>query len=136
MQTEYIRVISEDKLIGRRNCEICYVRCEGDYDKLYRIAEPRGIVLTPMSTIMFDIESRSKKKMMMVMVAPEQEKMIEELSKVYATSLVLYGVDIRGKLKTATQISYALSQAYLRGRDDERKRVEEAMEKMGGEQNG
>ena len=49
-----------------------------------------------------------------------KEEMIQELAIMYATSLVRYGVDIQGKLETATQISLALNEAYCRGRVDER----------------
>lgn len=49
-----------------------------------------------------------------------QEEMIQELAIMYATSLVRYGVDIQGKLESATQISLALNEAYCRGRVDER----------------
>jgi hypothetical protein len=40
----------------------------------------------------------------------------------YAICLSKYGVDITEKLETATQNAYALNQAYMRGRQDERDR--------------
>lgn len=57
-----------------------------------------------------------------------QEEMIQELAIMYATSLVRYGVDIQGKLESATQMNYALNQAYLRGREDERERFTRSWE--------
>ena len=57
-----------------------------------------------------------------------QEEMIQELAIMYATSLVRYGVDIQEKLETATQMNYALNQAYLRGRADERERFTRSWE--------
>lgn len=47
-----------------------------------------------------------------------ENKLIEECAKMYAKSLILYGVDISGKFETATQISFALDKAYLRGREE------------------
>ena len=61
-----------------------------------------------------------------------QEEMIQELAIMYATSLVRYGVDIQEKLETATQMNYALNQAYLRGREDERERFTRSWESVGG----
>lgn len=52
----------------------------------------------------------------------DEKKLIEEYAKIYARNLVLYGVDVRDKLEGATQISLALEQAYLRGRQDESNR--------------
>lgn len=57
-----------------------------------------------------------------------QDKIINDLALNYAICLVKYGVDIREKWETATQNKFALEQAYLRGREDERKRIEEVEE--------
>lgn len=48
-----------------------------------------------------------------------KEALIERYAKEYAKNLILYGVNIEEKLETATQLSYALNQAYMRGRQDE-----------------
>lgn len=58
-----------------------------------------------------------------------QDKMINDLALNYAICLVKYGVDIREKWETATQNAIALEQAYLRGREDERKRIEKSLDK-------
>lgn len=58
-----------------------------------------------------------------------QDKMINDLAMNYAICLVKYGVDIREKWETAIQNKMALEQAYLRGRSDERKRIEEVLDK-------
>ena len=57
-----------------------------------------------------------------------QDKMINDLALNYAICLVKYGVDIREKWETAIQNKFALEQAYLRGREDERKRIEDLEE--------
>lgn len=48
-----------------------------------------------------------------------QEEQIRAYAEIYARNLIMYGVDVREKLETATQMSYSLNQAYLRGRQDE-----------------
>jgi hypothetical protein len=45
---------------------------------------------------------------------------------VYAKDLVLFGVDVREHLDSAVAQSMALNQAYIKGVDDERKRIYEA----------
>ena len=58
-----------------------------------------------------------------------QDKMINDLALNYAICLVKYGVDIREKWETAIQNKMVLDQAYLRGRADERKSIEEVLDK-------
>lgn len=58
-----------------------------------------------------------------------QDKMINDLALNYAICLVKYGVDIKEKWETATQNAIALEQAYLKGRADERKRIEKSLDK-------
>lgn len=47
-----------------------------------------------------------------------QEEQIRAYAEIYARNLIMYGVDVREKLETVTQMSLALNQAYLRGRQD------------------
>jgi len=61
-----------------------------------------------------------------------RDQMIEELAKAYATSLVLFGVDISEKWATATQQAAALNQAYIRGRVDERAKIDKILEEKEG----
>lgn len=51
-----------------------------------------------------------------------EEEQIRASAELVSRNLIMYGVDIRDKLDTAVQTSYALEQAYLRGRHDERNR--------------
>lgn len=60
----------------------------------------------------------------------QEEKQIKEYAEMYARNLVLYGVDVRDKLESATSISLALEQAYAKGRSDECKRFESAMAEL------
>lgn len=53
----------------------------------------------------------------------DRDNLIEEYARSIATSLVLFGVDIREKFESATSMHYALEQAYLRGRVDESERM-------------
>ena len=48
-----------------------------------------------------------------------QEEQIRAYAEIYARNLIMYGVDVREKLETATQMSFALNQAYMRGKQDE-----------------
>ena len=48
-----------------------------------------------------------------------------KLAEMYAKSMVDYGIDVTKVLETATQQSYALEQAYIRGRQYERDRFNE-----------
>lgn len=52
------------------------------------------------------------------MIDEQRMKDIEQIAQMYAESLILYGVDITNKLETATEMSLALKNAYLRGRAD------------------
>ena len=47
------------------------------------------------------------------------ENIINQLAMMYAVALTKYGVDIREKFDTATQMTMTLNQAYIRGRQDE-----------------
>jgi hypothetical protein len=63
------------------------------------------------------------------------DKRVIEYSLIKAINLSRYGVDVDDKLKNATETAYALSQAYNRGRQDERDRFyelrkEEAEQKL------
>lgn len=49
------------------------------------------------------------------MVNKEMKKMIEDYAALYAQSLLLYGVDISGKLDTAVKMNLALESAYNKG---------------------
>lgn len=65
------------------------------------------------------------------------DKRVIEYSLIKAINLSRYGVDVDDKLKNATETAYALSQAYNRGRQDERDRFyelrkEEAEQKLEG----
>ena len=60
----------------------------------------------------------------------QEEKQIKEYAEMYARNLVLYGVDVRDKLESATSISASLNQAYMKGRSDECKRFESAMAEL------
>ena len=48
-----------------------------------------------------------------------------QLAMMYAEALTKYGFDIRDKFETATQMTMALNEAYLRGRHDERIKISE-----------
>lgn len=50
---------------------------------------------------------------------------VNQLAMMYAESLTKYGVDLQGKFETATQMTIALNEAYLRGRHDERIKISE-----------
>ena len=60
----------------------------------------------------------------------QEEKQIKEYAEMYAKNLVLYGVDVRDKLESATSISLALGQAYTKGRSDECERFKSAMAEL------
>ena len=60
-----------------------------------------------------------------------KEQMINEIAKNYARYLVNYGVDITRTWETVTQNAYALDQAYIRGRQDERDRFDRWREEHG-----
>lgn len=47
-----------------------------------------------------------------------QTKMIEEYARLYAESLLLYGVDISGKYDSAVKMNMVLHEAYCRGIQD------------------
>ena len=49
----------------------------------------------------------------------KQEEQIRAYAEIYARNLIMYGVDVREKLETATLVSHSLNQAYMRGRQDE-----------------
>lgn len=51
---------------------------------------------------------------------------VYQYAMVYAKNLVDFGVDVRDKLDSAVAQSMALNQAYIKGVDDERKRIYEA----------
>lgn len=53
-----------------------------------------------------------------------KDKMIQELALMYAANTVMYGVDVTKEWETATQNAMVLNQAYIRGREDERKKIE------------
>lgn len=57
-----------------------------------------------------ELEERRKKLI--------EEEQIRAYAEIYAKNLILYGVNVGEKLETATQMSYALNQAYMRGRQD------------------
>lgn len=48
----------------------------------------------------------------------DRKKHIEDIAKMYAESLILYGVDITNKWETATSQHMALQQAYMFGQSD------------------
>lgn len=48
-----------------------------------------------------------------------REEQIQIYAEAYARILIMYGVDVSDKLESAVQLSAALNQAYLRGRQDE-----------------
>lgn len=60
---------------------------------------------------------------------------VSNLAKAYALNIKRCGVDITGKLETATQNAAALNQAYLRGRKDERDKFDKWREKYGKDTN-
>lgn len=53
------------------------------------------------------------------LIDKSDETKINQLAMMYAVALTKYGVDIREKFETATQITMAMNEAYLRGRQDE-----------------
>ena len=74
--------------------------------------------------------------------SPDREMLIDELFKfsdmelctalVYAKNLSSYGVDVANAWITAVQQSYALNQAYEKGRADERKHIMSMKENYNG----
>ena len=48
-----------------------------------------------------------------------EEEQIRAYADVFAKNLIRYGVNVGERLDTAVQMSYALEQAYIRGRHDE-----------------
>lgn len=60
-----------------------------------------------------------------------KNNIVYNLATAYAISLNKYGVDISGKLETATQNEYAMNKAYMRGRQDERERFDKWREEFG-----
>ena len=69
------------------------------------------------------------------------DKRIIEYSLVKAINLARYGIEVDDRLESATQISSAISQAYMVGRQDERNkyrelRKEEAEQKLASMQKG
>lgn len=67
-----------------------------------------------------------------VHLVKSKQEMIDELAKMYATSLVVYGVDLSNQYCTATSIAMSLNQAYLKGRQDERDLLLSKCEEMFG----
>lgn len=59
-----------------------------------------------------------------------ENEQIREYAETYAKCLVYYGVDVREKLETATQISLSLENAYMKGRHDEYKRLDQHIEEL------
>lgn len=53
----------------------------------------------------------------------DRDKLIEDYARSIATSLVLFGVDIRDKFESAISMHEALERAYVQGRADEGKRM-------------
>lgn len=59
-----------------------------------------------------------------------ENELIKQYAETYAKCLVYYGVDVRERFETATQISLSLENAYIKGRHDEYKRLEEPIEEL------
>ena len=73
-----------------------------------------------------EVQRISKCKEIVQEVAKEyRNSQINQLAMMYATSLMLYGVDVTKELETATKQSYDLEQAYIRGRQCERDKFAE-----------
>lgn len=67
-------------------------------------------------------------------VVEEYKKdVINQIAESYAICLEKYGVDIMEKWETATQNAFAMEQAYLRGRQDERDKFDKWREEYGDE---
>lgn len=60
---------------------------------------------------------------------------VYNLAMSYAICLSKYGVDITEKLETATQNAYALNQAYMRGRQEERDKFDKWREEFADDTN-
>lgn len=52
------------------------------------------------------------------MIDEKKLQHIHQIARMYAESLVLYGVNLENKYETATEMSLALENAYLRGSED------------------
>ncbi len=60
----------------------------------------------------------------------KENEQIKEYAETYAKCLVRYGVDVRDKLETATQISLSLECSYMKGRHDAYKELEQPMDEL------
>ena len=70
--------------------------------------------------VMYNVE-----KLLNEAEAKWEADIVNQTAMMYAVALTKYGVDIREKFETATQITMALNEAYLRGRRDERIKISE-----------
>ena len=101
-----------ERLVGKNN-DIDIIYNKGSYhdilEKLYQYedAEEQGLLLR----LPKGIEGIDKR--------------VIEYSLVKAINLARYGIEVCDNLENATQISYAINQAYMLGRQDERNRFRE-----------
>ena len=58
---DYIRVLDVMSLIGKKDCEIFYVKHVGDFQELSKMASERNVVITSISKRMYeDMEKKLK----------------------------------------------------------------------------
>lgn len=98
-------------------------------DLLYQVFEKHSMA-TDKNDLLggFGAELFKNIKAMPTAYSVDKGDMKHNLAEMYAKNMVDYGVDVTKAWQTATQQSYALEKAYIRGRQDEADRLEELKE--------
>lgn len=105
-----------DKIIERLEEQSHEVRCPGETIKYLDCEEAIEIVKE---------------------VAEECKKdILYQLAEVYAINFKKYGIDVTAKLETAAQNAFAMNQAYMRGRQDERDKFDKWRKEFSHRSNG